>query len=279
MISRLSIVVFITLASYTSLSAQIPGDFNIYLLGGASYRTVKWESYNNFMNSFNKGWENSLSSPISNFYPMLGYGMGVGVRLFVFSLEAKRYGYVEQTRSFIFNNGDRREMQLQLRGWDVNLPIVIPVSKSLGIGMDMQMNIENGELHSRILYDDGTISYGDDSALNGIFKFNNYKSFFIGPRIEVGQRVRAQLSVLWAVANMDTDKVAGIKDLSYQHGGSGNNDATVYFVSDFNQRNNPDYYHRGVDSQSLVQRQVKGLRVEFSVAVDLYRRKLAIPKE
>lgn len=279
MVTRLSLVVLVSFVTCVNSFAQVPGDFNIYLLGGASYRTVKWDSYNQFMDSYNQGWENSLSSPLKNFYPMLGYGLGVGVRVFIFSIEAKKYGYVEQTQSFSFSNGDRREMELQMRGWDINLPIVIPVSKSIGLGMDMQMNIENGELHSRILYDDGTISYGDDSPLNGIFKFNNYRSFFLGPRIEAGQRVRAQLSVLWAVANMDAGEVAGIQDLSKQHGGSSNGNSTVYLVSDYNQHNNPDFYQRGADSQSLVQRQAKGLRVEFNVAIDLYRRKLAIPKD
>lgn len=278
MITRLLTGVFLTLLSYSNTHAQIPGDFHFYLLGGATYRTVEWESYNTLVDSYNAGWKDKIASPLSNFYPILGYGIGMGMRMFVFSIEAKNYGYMADVRSFYFNNGDRREMELQMRGWDISIPIVIPVSRLIGLGMDMQMNIENGELHSRMLYPNGTVSYGSDSPMNGIFKFNNYKSMFLGPRLEVGQRVRGQLSLLWAVGSMDSKNVAGIQDLSGEHGGTGNDGPTVYLVSDFNQLNNPDYYNRGIDSQSLVQRQVKGMRIEFNVVVDLYRRKMVIPK-
>jgi hypothetical protein len=255
--------------------AQIPGDFKIYLLAGGSFRTVKSESLENLVNSYNEGWSNSLSSPIRKFDPMVGYGAGLGIRLFIFSVELKRYGYFSQTRAFTFRNGDRREMELKLRGWDINIPVVVPISNSVALGVDFQLNVENGELHSRMSYDDGTTSYGNESPMNGIFNFNQCKSLFVGPRLELGTRVRAQLSVMWGLGDLNSKDVAGIQDLSSIYGSSWANGAnTVYLVSDFAQRNNSDYYHLGVNSESLVQRHVKGLKVEFTVAVDLFNKTL-----
>lgn len=275
MIRRLPLLLLFSLILMASSSAQIPGDFKVYLLAGGSFRTVKWQSMEDFASSYNDGWKTSVSSPLKAFDPVLGYGAGAGIRLFIFSVELKRYGYFAQTRSFNFRNGDRREMELGLRGWDINIPVVVPVSKSVAFGVDFQLNVENGLLHSRMKYDDGTVSYGNENPQNGIFNFNHCKSLFVGPRLELGDRVRAQLSVMWALGDLNSKDVAGIQDLSSDYGsGWATADNTVYLVSDFSQRNNSEYYHSGIDSESLVQRQVKGLKVEFTLAVDLFKKTL-----
>lgn len=272
---RLSLVFVFFVIILTKSFAQIPGNFEVYLLGGGSLRTVQWQSMERFADSYNTGWNTSISSPLKKFGPVVGYGAGAGIRLFIFSIELKRYGYFAQSNAFSFRNGDRREMELKLRGWDINVPVVVPISKSVALGVDFQLNIENGELHSRMEYDDGTVSYGSESHLNGIFNFNHCKSLFVGPRLELGNQVRAQLSVMWALGDLNSKDVNGIQDLSSMYGsGRANADNTVYLVSDFNQRDNSDYYHAGIDSESLVQRQVKGLKIEFTIAVDLFKKTL-----
>ncbi len=275
MIKRAWPVLLASIMAFGSVTGQVPGDFKFYLLGGANYRTIDWESWNKMATSFNTGWQNSLSAPITNFEPMIGYNFGAAIRFLVFSVEVKRYGYGSQTRSFIFKNGDRREMEFDSKGWDMNFPIIVPVSKYVNLGMDMEVNIEKGNLHSRIVYANGTVSYGNESPMNGIFNFNNYWTAFIGPRIEIGKRVRGQLSVMWPLGGAASKDVVGVQDKGSDYGSVwSNGDKTVYLVSDFNQRNNYNYYYVGLDSESLVQRRIKGMKVELTIAVDLFKRTL-----
>jgi len=166
-------------------------------------------------------------------------------------------------------------MEFTSKGWDMNIPIIVPVSKMVNVGMDMEINIEKGNLRSRIVYADGTVSYGNESPMNGIFNFNSYWTAFIGPRIEIGKRVRGQLSVMWPLGGAASKDVVGVQDKGSDYGGVwSNGDRTVYLVSDFSQRNNYNYYFIGIDSESLVQRRIKGMKVELTVAVDLFKRTL-----
>lgn len=272
MVKSITVWLFVFLVSF-SVDAQDKGAFKFYLLGGGDYRTFKWESWNTMASSYNTGWQATLASPMEGLDPQFGYSFGAGVRLMVFGVEVKRYGFGSQARSFDFLNGDSRELRTQFEGWDLNFPIVAPVNKYLSIGMDMQMNIEKGTVQSAIIYADGTRSMGMENPQNGIFNFNKYSMLFIGPRIEIGSRVRGQISVMWPLGGDAAKDVVGLKDQGSDYGGIwSNGDKTIYFVTDFAQRNNYNQYFVGVDSDALLLRRIKGMKVEVTVAVDLFKR-------
>lgn len=241
--------------------------FRIYALGGGNYWEMKWKSWDNFSSSYNLGYGTKLNGTLSAFDPIMGYYGGVGVRLVVFGVEYSIYRAPDQIQTLSFQNGDKMEFQLITKGYNMNFPIVMPVSKRFSIGVDMGLKSLNGELHSRTVYADGTVSYGEDQETNGIFQFNNRWQIFIGPRFEFGKRLRGYLSVTWPM--MDSGDVTGLQDLGSDYGLIWSNQLrTVYLPEHWNNRHNDLFYFVG--NEPLL-REFKGMQVQLGLAFDVFK--------
>jgi hypothetical protein len=241
--------------------------FRVYLLGGGSRWDMKWASWDRFAGSYNNGYNNSLSTQLGNFGPFPGWYAGAGFRLLVFGVEYSIYRSPDQVQSMVFKNGDRMEFQIYSKGYNMAFPIVMPVSKRASIGIDMGIKSLQGELHSRTVYANGTVSYGADQTSNGIFGFNNRWLIMIGPRFEFGKRLRGYVSLTWPMMNQED--VTGLQDKGADYGGIWSHQAkSVYLPEQWNNRENDQYYFVGYEP---VLRDMKGMQVQFGMAFDIFK--------
>lgn len=246
-----------------------PG-FGLYLLGGGSYWNSKWESWDKFASTYNQGFGNHLNQTLTPFQPHKGYFFGAGFRFAIFGVEYSRYKYPDQTLAMIFKNGDQQIFQLKTNGYNMNFPIVYPVSKSFALGIDMGVKSMNGELHSHTVYKDGTKSYGPEHTINGIFEFNKRWLIQIGPRIEIGRRIKLFASATWNL--MDSGDVTGLQDLGSDYGDVWTGQLrTVYLPEEFSNRKNDSYYFVGYGPLLRV---VKGMKADVGLIFNIHNFKI-----
>jgi len=179
------LLVAFTLLSF-SVGAQQQQQFPIHagfrVLAGGTYSLVKLESYENFLPTYNAANAGRLKSPLGNLRPGAGWCMGVeGYIGFVYFNYMQNYSTATAVAKL--KNGDSREFKLIYRPLNMNIDLMIP-GKKVDFGMALAMEIQKGRIYSGYRYNNGMLSYAEDQALNGIYRFRGNTRLNLGLRMD-----------------------------------------------------------------------------------------------
>lgn len=180
------LLLFAAIVFSVSAGAQQQTKYPIHagfrLLGGGTYSLVKLQSYENFLPTYNAANASRLKTPLGNLRPGAGWCIGAEAYIgFVYFNFMQNYSSANATATY--KNGDSREFKLIYRPLDMNLDLMIP-GKKIDFGMAFGMEIQKARLYSGYRYNNGYLSYAEDQALNGIYRFRSNTRLNIGLRMD-----------------------------------------------------------------------------------------------
>jgi hypothetical protein len=169
---RKTLLLFLLLlAAPTVLLAQNDDDefgFGFYLQGGTNYTPgYKLDSYDRFRASFNKAARSRLQTELGAWQPQRFQNFGGGLYFGPIHLSFIKQ-FSSSTAVAKFKNGDQREMTLDYNPLDMHFEVLL--GKRLQGGVGCGLRVENSTVRSGLRYANGPLSYGEDQALNGIFR-------------------------------------------------------------------------------------------------------------
>jgi hypothetical protein len=256
--------------------------FGIHALGGTCTQ-LKYDlvSFNRFQQSYNTTNAGKLQTQLGKLTPTGGLSYGVGVHglsnyFLSFYIDVIT-GRQEASASAVFKNGDRREMRLVQTPICTNIDLILHLSNRVFFGMATGVEQANSKLYSGYRYANSFLSYGEDQALNGVFRSKDNR-INLGARLDVSiiRQVRISLrgeycGVFQGKQNKSSDYPNPWSDQFYRQSGSAgvNLDGLSHFYlpENVNNANNPDYYYVGLGENFA--KTYRGWRLTATVIVDL----------
>jgi hypothetical protein len=225
-------------------------------LGGVQFQgRLKWPSMERFIDSYNACLADQLREPVP--YLQLGPGYLWGVEG---QYGALQLGYTHSDASAASTahllNGEQRLFELNSHFNEFYMTIAYP-SNGFDIGFICGTAIHRGELLSSFIYKDGTESFGEDKALNGVYDLGSHAGITMGPRIDLGFKwvklsFRFEYQGVFGKKSLQTQGVGdGYQDFFMSNVGTSNpgvfNDGTthIYLPEDWNDQNNYNAYYLG----------------------------------
>ncbi len=137
------------------------------------YQSKSWNHWKAYYNSVNAG---ELKKDMSGFRPAVGFELGYNFCIAVRGIawySPIRYNYGRATATAKFKDGTARIMQLEKRTF--YMPIGLGAFNVSGNGFggvffSIPVGMSVYRLNSAYEYRDGTVSYGGDKGLNGIYR-------------------------------------------------------------------------------------------------------------
>lgn len=183
---------FILLLAAAHVNAQEDGYFTLW--GGPQAGVVKMPTFDEFATSFNLVNQADLSSELGSFGIARGFQVGATYMLtkgIGFSLS---YQQLRSNASASLKDGSAREFQL-----DVFTPInggfLFRVKR-----FDIQPRLGFCEAYMRTWteYDDGTVSFGNERALNGTYRtFGLFAGIDLAVRIKLSESMQLSAGAGW----------------------------------------------------------------------------------
>ena len=243
------------------------------LFGVQSQGKMKWASMDNFIDSYNLNLSNRLNSPVK--YLRLNPG-------FVWGIEAQaavvQFGYTH-SRAYALSvadlkNGEKREFELDSKLHEIYMTMEFPTDV-FDIGLMWGGVIHSGELRSGYIYSDGTRSYAEDKALNGIYDLGSHMDIIMGPRIDFGYKwikfsIRAEYQgVFGKLFSSQDETIPGYRDMLMSNAGSAgvfdDGQTHHYLPEDWADQTNEYAYYVG--SKPAVHYGYRGWRYTFVVRI------------
>ena len=238
-------------------------------------------SFNRFQQSYNAYNAGILQSPMGNLKPAGGWSYGVGVHglsnyFFSFYIDVITSRQEASTAS-VFKNGDRREMHIVQTPICTNIDLLMHLSKRVFIGFATGVEQANSKLYSGFRYTNSFLSYGEDQALNGVYRSKDNR-INMGIRIDISLIRQIRISIRGEYCGV----FAGKQDKSSDYGnpwsdqmyrqsaGAGVNVdglSHFYLPENVNNAGNPDYYNVGLGENFA--KTYRGWRLTTTLIVDL----------
>ncbi|MCR5887277.1 hypothetical protein LRS06_05680 [Hymenobacter sp. J193] len=249
----LLVLLLLLLATPTVLWAQDDEEFGFgfYVQGGTNYTPgFKLDSYDRFRASFNQAARSRLQTELGAWQPQRFQNFGGGLYFGPIHLSFNKQ-FSSATAVAKFKNGDQREMTLDYNPLDMHFELLF--GKRLQAGAGCGLRVENATVRSGLRYAGGPLSYGEDQALNGIFRSISGGAITGSARVDfqlvrVKKRPLLTLSMRGTYAGVTRKFLEGNAYLlpysdqmmKKMRGGSGHADGTLrfYLPEEVSQRNN-----------------------------------------
>ena len=155
-------------------------------------------SFNRFRQSYNTLHTGMLQSPLGSLALKGGWSYGAGVHglsiyfisFYIDVITARQ----EASTASVFKNGDRREMRIVQTPICTNMDLMLHVNRRVFIGMAAGVEQANSKLYSGYRYANSFLSYGEDQALNGVFRSKDNR-INLGIRVDVSLIRQVRISV------------------------------------------------------------------------------------
>jgi hypothetical protein len=248
------LLLLLLLAGPTLLLAQDDDDdygYGLYVQAGGGYTPgFKLDSYDRFRASFNQAVRSRLQTELGAWKPQRYQGFGGGAYFGPLHLSIVKQ-FTSATAVAKYKNGDQREMTLDYNPLDMHFECIFGNRLRVGGGLGLQ--VPNATVRSGLRYAGGPLSYGEDQALNGIFRNLTGSAMTLSARtdfqlVRVKKRPLLTLSVRGTYAGVMRSYLEGngyllpfADQLMRQaSSGSGHADGTLryYLPEDVDQRNN-----------------------------------------
>lgn len=250
------------------------------------YSLVSFERFRTSYNEVNGG---RLKSPLGDLRPAGGFTWGGGAHVitqggeFCFSFLR---GSTEATATATYNNGDQREMKIEMKPITMNFDIMGFLSRRVSLGFALGMDVPHTKLYSGYRYAGGPLSYGTDQALNGVFRAKGVPSLTGGLRLDVAIvrqlrfTARAEYVGLFAGKQKGGDgsdyELLPWRDELYGYSSSGGVHTDgfnhFYLPEDVKAANNDYVYYVGQGSNFA--KMYRGWRINVGLTLDLFTRKV-----
>ena len=179
-------------ATFISLSAWAQNEdtyAGIFLEGGINISSYKLKTFEDMLVNYNQTNASNLLSPLTSLSPgktkYIGIGAFIGVKEsgileMIFTKAIPQESMVSAT----LKNGDRREFKLRYAPVEMNFDFIFNVNRKLLFGPTIGLQIQHAKLYSGFRYSNGTLSYGEDQHMNGIFTFRENLGMPLGLRLD-----------------------------------------------------------------------------------------------
>lgn len=270
-------------ASHMSLDRQRSGyRLGIHaLVGDCRQYNYDLVSFNRFQQSYNTYNASVLQSPLGDLKPTGGWSYGVGVHglsnyFFSFYIDVIA-SHQEASATSVFKSGDKREMRIVQKPICTNIDLLMHLSRRVFIGFATGVEQANSKLYSGYRYSNSFLSYGEDQALNGIYRSKDNR-INMGMRVDVSLIRQIRISVRGEYCGV----FAGKQDQSSDYGnpwsdqlyrqsagGGVHIDGTSHFYlpENVNNAGNADYYNVGLGENFA--KTYRGWRLTTTIIVDL----------
>jgi hypothetical protein len=257
--------------------------FGIHALGGKCTQ-FKYDlvSFNRFQQSYNTTNAGKLQTQLGKLAPAGGWSYGIGVHglsnyFLSFYIDVIA-GRQEASATSVFKNGDRREMRIVQAPVCTNFDLMLHISKRVFFGMATGVEQANSKLYSGYRYANSFLSYGEDQALNGVFRSKDNR-INLGVRMDVSIIRQVRISLRGEYCGMFQGKQDKSSDYSnpwsdqlYRQSGSAgvNSDGLSHFYlpENVNNANNSDYYYVGLGEN--FSKTYRGWRWTTTLILDLF---------
>ena len=269
--------------SHMALDRQRSGyRFGIHaLVGKCSQFNYDLVSFNRFQQSYNEARGSALQTPLGKLSPTGGWSYGIGVHglsnyFLSFYIDVIT-GRQEASTAAVFKNGDRREMRIVQAPVCTNIDLMLHISRRVFFGIATGVEQANSKLYSGYRYANSFLSYGEDQALNGVFRSKDNR-INMGARLDVSIIRQVRISLRGEYCGLFQGKQDKSSDYSnpwsdqlYRQSGTAgvNIDGLSHFYlpENINNANNSDYYNVGLGETFA--KTYRGWRLTATLIIDL----------
>lgn len=187
------LLIFVSLFNFSNAQMSMDikgGNVSLSFVSGVQMQPrMQWKEFDNFLNSYNSHYSElgmlnqKLITPLSK----TSFVWGVEANLATFQTSFRFANFDSRTINVLKNN-EAHIFDLDMQQFKWTLGLLVPIGDYVGIGYGVGLSMYRGNLLSGYRYADGTVSYAEDKATNGIFTAHNTGEFLHGPRLEVGYK-------------------------------------------------------------------------------------------
>lgn len=188
--SKFLVVYLASIIISFSASAQDEDTYaGVFIEGGINMSSYRLKTFDDMLLNYNQTNASNLLSPLTTLTPgktkYIGIGAFIGVKESgVMELTFTKAFPQESMVSATLKNGDRREFKLRYAPVEMNFDFVFNLNRKLLFGPTIGLQIQHAELYSGFRYSNGSLSYGEDQHMNGIFTFRENLGMPLGLRLD-----------------------------------------------------------------------------------------------
>ena len=262
--------------SFSSIClAQEFKDFSLAAFAGAQYHWCKNQSFDSYVDSYNKNLSSKLNAPVNYLAPKFGINYGGEIRFSICRIGIMG-SRIRSESSAHFKNGGERIFSLKMNEVDWYIDFMKPNQKSYKIGFTIASHYQNAILFSQYKFANGyksSVASGD-GALSGIYRFRGDNLIGLGLRFEknLGKRVKFVVKAEYTKLGVKS-KLLVHKDEMYNNILAGtvysDGQPALYFPMDY--ANSYNLYYNTIGTNCIYDA-FKGIRIGAQLHIVLFKR-------
>lgn len=166
---RFIILISVIIAGFGSLHAQFTG---LGVAATYTLHTPKSPSFTNFFNTYNQVNSNIIKEPFDEgFGAFGGFGWHLSWAVNNGGLDFRAnsgVSYLTARNKVVLVNNDERRLRLSSHDWTVDMGLG-GGNENFFFNFNVGMNLRMSNLYSSYVFSDGTVSFGMDHSMNGIY--------------------------------------------------------------------------------------------------------------